>query len=128
MAKKLCKHCGKEKDREDFYKLSCHTYKEHWDCRDSYCKKCRGLYSSERTRETKIKAVEFLGGECMRCHLKTDHVEVYDFHHTDPSKKEFSISSSKKNFDSIKNELLKCELYCANCHRIIHYGVDAYNE
>ena len=120
---KICKKCGKSKARTEFYQLKSPKYKDTWDCRDSYCKVCRTEYSNERAQEFKKQAVEYLGGKCKRCGLETTHYEVYDFHHKDPSKKDITVSKTRKSFETLKPELDKCVLYCANCHRIIHYGV-----
>ena len=45
-----------------------------------------------------------------------------DFHHRDPSEKKFTISNnlSSRNWDSILAEINKCDILCANCHRIEH--------
>ncbi len=43
------------------------------------------------------------------------------FHHTEPGGKEFVIgNASNKSWDSIKAEMQKCILLCANCHMIEH--------
>lgn len=120
---KICKKCEEIKARTEFYRLRGPQYKDTWDCRDSYCKVCRVDYTNDRAKEIKRQAVEYLGGKCKRCGLKTVHYEVYDFHHRDPSKKDISISRNRLSFETIRPELDKCDLYCANCHRIIHYGV-----
>lgn len=117
---KTCKKCGKEKQRTDFYKLSGKQYKSHWDCRDSYCIECRIKYGDERRKTTKRLAVEYLGGKCIDCGLETNIYSVYDFHHLDPDSKDFAIGRNYKIFESIKSELDKCILLCANCHRIRH--------
>lgn len=51
-------------------------------------------------------------------------IAALDFHHTDPSKKDFGISSGgyTRSFEKIKDELDKCILVCANCHRELHYN------
>lgn len=45
---------------------------------------------------------------------------VLDFDHSDPSKKLFNISSKKVFRDEtpLMNEIQKCDVRCANCHRI----------
>lgn len=91
-----------------------------WKYYDSYCKVCRIKYSSERRRDIKRQAVEYMGGNCVDCGLKTDKVEVYDFHHLDPTTKDFSVFQNAKSFRTIRPELDKCVLLCANCHRIRH--------
>ena len=50
-------------------------------------------------------------------------VASLDFHHEDPTKKEYGISSngSTISWEKLKIELDKCILLCANCHRELHY-------
>lgn len=65
--------------------------------------------------------INMLGGRCNRCH-GIFLPSVYDFHHRDPKEKEFSIGSllSSKSIETLRKEAEKCELLCANCHRIAH--------
>lgn len=44
---------------------------------------------------------------------------VMDFHHRDPSAKLFGISSRAwhKSEEKLQEEIDKCDLLCANCHR-----------
>lgn len=49
-----------------------------------------------------------------------------DFHHKDPSKKLFHISSGRRNgrtLTDLINEIKKCVCLCSNCHRKLHGGV-----
>ena len=52
-------------------------------------------------------------------------MDTISFHHLDPNEKDFNPSNLKKyKFDDrIKNELDKCILVCANCHREIHHEI-----
>ena len=47
-----------------------------------------------------------------------------DFHHRDPATKAFNIASkiASRSPTSIAEEIAKCDVYCANCHRIVTYG------
>lgn len=81
----------------------------------------RYAVDAKRRQETKRKAVDYKGNKCYDCG-NTFADCVYDFHHLDPSQKDFTIAKkSYANFESIKAELDKCVLLCANCHRIRHY-------
>lgn len=74
-------------------------------------------------RIRKQKLVELLGNRCSKCGCQFPFV-AYDFHHKDPTTKVFGIAESMLNIsmDELLTELVKCELLCANCHRIHHYG------
>lgn len=71
----------------------------------------------------KSKLIEMFGGKCQSC-KGVFHIASYDFHHLDPSKKDFSVTDKISNysFDRIKAEADKCILLCANCHRVEHAG------
>lgn len=73
--------------------------------------------------ETKLKLIDMLGGVCNKC-KQSFHPAAFDFHHLDPSKKEFAITTAFQNmpFEKIYQEVQKCILLCANCHRIEHAG------
>lgn len=52
--------------------------------------------------------------------------EALEFHHVNPETKAFGISGSSqqtKALDAQLQELKKCILVCANCHRGIHQGI-----
>lgn len=90
------------------------------DYRRSYLK----LKIVEARRRLKERAVEYKGGKCEDCGFKGRSVG-YDFHHTDPSKKDFTISSGDyRSFERIKPELDKTVLLCAICHRVRHDDED----
>lgn len=74
----------------------------------------------QRRQECKKRAVEYLGGKCNRCNLVDKCLDVYCFHHKDPSTKSFKISSRRMKFETIRDELDKCLLLCVNCHRKEH--------
>lgn len=66
-------------------------------------------------------SVDYLGGKCIKCGESTMHIMI--FHHRDPSKKELTGSDfRKKRWTDLKKELDKCDLYCQNCHRELHYN------
>jgi hypothetical protein len=86
----------------------------------------------EYRKNTKIKLVEGFGSKCACCGLKDDPI-VYDFHHIDPSQKDFQISTSKKaSWEAFKDEAKKCILVCVICHRKLHAGIielpESYNK
>lgn len=86
-----------------------------------YCKKCHGELHRDRLREFKCECVEYKGGKCEICGYNRC-ISALEFHHLDPSVKEFSISraATTKLSDRIKLELDKCQLLCCRCHREKH--------
>lgn len=81
-------------------------------------------------RQAKRLAVTYKGSCCFDCGLRTDVLSVYDFHHLDPKKKDFSFRDVRRRcrleLDAeLKAELDKCVMLCANCHRIRHWFVGA---
>ena len=84
---------------------------------------CLCLSEAVQRRREKLKslAVEYKGCECSYCGYSKCQ-SALEFHHTDPSEKDFGISAKgyTKSFEKMKVELDKCILLCANCHREEH--------
>jgi hypothetical protein len=60
--------------------------------------------------------------KCNRC-PETDW-RVLDFHHTDPSQKDWEVANMVRSRWSQKRilaEIAKCEVLCSNCHRKEHW-------
>lgn len=76
---------------------------------------------------TKLKLIEYKGGKCEICGFSKNIPGCYDFHHTDPSAKEFVISGKSWNFERLQKEVDKCMLLCKTCHAEVHWqlGQDA---
>lgn len=60
---------------------------------------------------------------CIKC--GENHPACLDFHHRDPSEKEAQLSNVavEKGWskERILDEVAKCDILCANCHRKHHY-------
>jgi predicted transcriptional regulator len=73
-------------------------------------------------KRTKKKLIEYKGGKCELCgYNKCD--SALQFHHKDPTEKDFSISGKSLSFDRLKEEVDKCMLVCSNCHAEIHENI-----
>jgi hypothetical protein len=59
---------------------------------------------------------------CVQC--GQNHPATFDFHHVDSSTKEESVNKLIKNraFKRAMEEVKKCVVLCANCHRIHHHN------
>lgn len=67
-------------------------------------------------------AVEAFGGKCGICGYDKC-VEGLEFHHIDPTQKDFSPSASTASREIYVEELRKCVCICSNCHREVHAGI-----
>ncbi len=67
-------------------------------------------------------AVEAFGGKCGICGY-SKCVEALEFHHIDPTQKDFTLTASVANRQVFVEELRKCVCLCSNCHREVHSGV-----
>jgi hypothetical protein len=82
------------------------------------------LAVTKRRRKLKSLAVELKGGKCQICGYGK-YVGALDFHHLDEKDKDFDLSTRglTRSWKKIKEEIDKCILVCANCHREIHGGL-----
>jgi hypothetical protein len=93
------------------------------EARNKFCsRKCNVKFNvDKRRKKLKSMAVDYKGGECEKCGYKKC-ITALEFHHLDPSQKDFGISvdGNTRGWVAVKTELDKCILVCANCHREIH--------
>lgn len=116
---KLCPNCEEWKPLDGFHTAGTKDYH-----RQSWCKPCLNGRSRELAATLKSKAVAYKGGACHDCGENFPDY-IYDFHHRDPEDKDFKISHHlTRNLDwqAVTQELDKCDLLCANCHRHRHYN------
>ena len=107
MAAFECK-CGVSGE-EHFYKSSKY-----------YCKKCWNtkIYAIEKRKIVGLK-MEY-GGKCSCCGYDKS-LNALEFHHPDPTVKEFHLAQKKgSNVEKLRAELDKCVLLCRNCHTEAH--------
>ena len=72
-------------------------------------------------RKRKKDLISVFGSKCCICGFNSFQ-EGLDFHHVNPKEKSFSfgLQASTKALEKQLEELRKCILVCANCHRGIH--------
>jgi hypothetical protein len=76
----------------------------------------------EFRRRRKEQAVEYMGGKCANCGYSRC-VQALEFHHINPSEKDFTISGKTVSTEVLKQELDKCVMLCSNCHKEVHAGL-----
>lgn len=121
LAEKSCTRCGETKPAAAFQRRpSAKSGLASW------CRRCRqahsnGVYAPAKRRERKQQIISLKGGACRRCGGVFPHY-VYDLHHRDPAEKEIGMTDLQdKAWARVEAELEKCDLLCANCHRIAHH-------
>ncbi|MDD3375740.1 MAG: HNH endonuclease signature motif containing protein [Candidatus Omnitrophica bacterium] len=89
----------------------------------TYSDRRQYLIDAVRKRRKKIRqmAVDYKGGKCERCGYNRC-VEALELHHKVSLEKDFSISQKgyTRSWKRVVEELDKCVLLCANCHRETH--------
>lgn len=106
-----CTRCGLKKAAYDFYYTNSYRRK--------YCKKCEHKRKAINFYIKKQKAVNYLGGKCVKCGYN-QNIEALDFDHINPSTKKLepSIMLRGRKWEEVISELDKCQILCAICHRI----------
>ena len=94
----------------------------------TYSDRRQYLIAAVRKRRRRIRqmAINYKGGGCEKCGYNRC-IDALEFHHNNSSGKDFGISEKgyTRSWIKIKEELDKCILLCANCHREIHAKVAA---
>jgi hypothetical protein len=97
------------------------TYQMNWLSPESWAK--RKEYYKQTVKETYSKNIKLIHSEklkrgCVCCGYNTSAYAL-DFDHIDPSTKLYDIAQlATRRFDKIQEEIKKCQVLCANCHRI----------
>ncbi|MCU0678509.1 MAG: hypothetical protein MUF19_02920 [Candidatus Pacebacteria bacterium] len=117
---RVCKYCNIAYPITDFgisKTVGTIVYRRQ-KCRICY-RKTKNLLKLKR-RSVIDERKEALG--CERCGIKD--ARVLEFHHRDSQTKDFAIADyyyHQFGLGRLENELAKCSVLCANCHRILHY-------
>ena len=104
---RICKICSRSEDRKSYLK-SRETNPQ-----------LRLNKNKEVLKRRKEWINDFKKEGCLKCGEKRYH--VLDFHHLNPSKKDFPISGASYSYKKLKQEIEKCAVLCSNCHRDFHY-------
>lgn len=118
---KTCRDCGVEKPLSDFYTDG------YYKVRTKYKPTCRTCEMKGR-KERSLQIIKSVFGDkpaCLICGYDKCFAAL-DFHHVDPSEKEYSIAKMLLGSPAkgrLEKELRKCVVLCATCHREYHAGV-----
>ncbi len=128
---KHCNKCNLDKEETEFVFKN-----KEKGVRQSICKDCQKAYKLKyyynnkkshflRNRKQTQKITEYVndlkkqgckvcGETCLPC---------LDFHHLHNKKEILSVLRRQGSLEKVKEEVLKCIILCANCHRKYHFGL-----
>ena len=90
----------------------------------SLCKACHNKNTIARGWKNKADYIQYLGGTCDFCGYGKSQWAL-EFHHKDPNEKDLNFKSIRYwGLEKAKEELDKCILLCANCHREEHERIN----
>ena len=116
---KICRYCDKQYPEHDFGVAATFPNKiyRRQKCRYCYRQTKRDLIKRYRKWIEEYKQER----QCKKCGVSD--FRVLDFHHGGLEAKGFNVSDFRHRvgFEKLKEEIEKCSLLCANCHRVVHY-------
>ena len=118
METKVCSKCGRELPIDQF-----NWRNKSKGTRRADCKECHSGYMKQKYQEKKQEINE-IKSNCCCAKCSESRGYVLDFHHINPDTKENTIArltSNSYRIDKVYDEMKKCIVLCANCHREFHY-------
>ena len=97
------------------------------------CHNCHRQIHENKPKQSKILLLNHKQKhQCENCGYSKS-LNALEFHHIDPTQKDFQISSIHFNIKedipiNIKNEIDKCIVLCSNCHNDQHFDYNFYND
>ena len=86
------------------------------------CRECHGVIAANtksRNLQLMHRAKDVPCMDCGVCYSAW----IMQFDHRDPSKKSFGLNicqARTRSVQQVKDEIAKCDIVCANCHRMLH--------
>lgn len=127
MNKKICTKCNEEKLESDFFFRDKKLNTRRGDCKSCSTNRFKSYYllnkrkHQQRCKEFRLKSREFVNGYLKERNCKdcgNSDIRVLEFDHLRDKKKDISTMLNGSSIATIKAEIEKCEVVCANCHRI----------
>lgn len=118
METKICTKCGRELPIEHFNYRNKSKGTRRADCKDCHNGYMKKVYQYKKETIQQWKANE----SCYKCGDTRGY--VLDYHHINPNNKIDTVArmtSNNYNLNKVKEEISKCVVLCANCHREFHY-------
>lgn len=119
---RTCGRCKVAQPLDQFYiEAEARASVRHGKKKKMPCRGCNQRYQAERRapRQAIADKIKMEAG-CMDCGLRPEYAQVLEFDHRPGEDKLFHISDrmATGTLESLIAEIAKCDVVCANCHRI----------
>lgn len=119
----VCPRCNEQKAPDHFYLRNARRRLVETGTTRGCCVICRDCQRSRNTRYRSEKVAIITAakaGGCVDCGMvNLTHPEIFDFDHVQPGKvKTITQWLTSGTVDDLRAEMARCEVVCANCHRI----------
>ena len=118
METKICSKCGRELPIDQFNWRNKAKGTQRADCKECHSGYMKIKYQEKKDIVQNLKAET----KCAKCGDSRGY--VLDYHHINPEEKENNVSRMTSNnyqLNKVYEEIKKCVVLCANCHREFHY-------
>ena len=128
---KTCSKCKVPKNETEFHTKT--NGKLDYQCKECHREYVRKHYDEnqqyyvDKAIRAKKKKVDWYNDfkSKLKCEVCGEsHPATLDFNHKDPSKKDFAVAAmvNRYSIKRILEEVQKCQVLCANCHRKFHWN------
>lgn len=113
-----CHRCKRLRKLECFSKRTGRGDGLRHECRDCQAEIAQAAYRRNREYLDSVK----LERGCLDCGYR-EHAVALDFDHRPGSDKSFNLNQAgTKSLALLETEMAKCDVRCANCHRVITHA------
>lgn len=108
-----------------FFTTKCKCCQKDFKYKQNQIQLCNICKRKSKRLAYRISAANYKQNKCEICGIERitiDDLEMFDFHHIDKNNKSFELGDNiqSRSWQKIKEELDKCMMLCANCHRKQH--------
>jgi hypothetical protein len=129
---KKCTQCGEVKGLSEYvfkvkakniYQSQCNSCRRVMNMRSYYKFREKNVARAVKNNKKISDWFNNIKSKLSCCVCGENDPACLDFHHIEPSEKDFALSEQKRNSKKkLLNEMNKCACLCANCHRKLHAG------
>ena len=119
---RVCHRCGTELPLDMFYvEMEARATAKRGRPVRHACRSCQKAANERKTvgRRRYVRDLKIRLG-CSDCGIKSEHPEIFDFDHRPGEVKTKHVAAliTSGPQSALEDEIAKCDIVCANCHRI----------